>query len=459
MHKEISGHIEDMSPEEKEAITKKHTASDVDGDRASLEIVGFSSRFSIITPTHDPQYLDRLYDSLLEQTYGNWKWFVLLNGLFNLPEKIENDARVTVIPGAHLKGIGELKNVLCMRADGEYLVEVDHDDWLHPEALALLDQAIVENSNPEFLYSDFVNIKSDGTSDVYSSAFGWENYEFELHGAKYRANVAPPCNARSLYQIFYSPNHIRVWRKEFYEEIGGHDRTMEICDDHDLLCRTYLAGARMIHIPHPLYFYRLRGDRLNTYLVQNAEIQKKQQDVGNKYFYDLVHEESKRRGLRKIDLGGLHNSPPGYESLDIREGGDLQHNVAHGLPFEDNTIGVIRAVDFLEHIPSGADVVDLMGEIWRVLAPNGFLISSTPSTDGKGAFCDPTHVSFWNDLSFRYYCDPAFTKYVPEFKGAFQATRVWTNFPSDWHKDNNVPYVHADLMKVTREIRSDDAKQ
>ena len=137
---------------------------------------------------------------------------------------------------------------------------------------------------------------------------------------------------------------------------------------------------------------------------RNAEIQRVQQEVGNKYFYQLIEEETRRRGLHRVDLGGLHGSPEGYDRLDKYPGdGVIECDVTQGLPYKENSVGIIRAVDFLEHI-TPEYVIPLMNEIWRVLAPNGFLISSTPSSEGKGAFCDPTHVSFWNDLSFRYYC-------------------------------------------------------
>ena len=36
-------------------------------------------QFSIITPTHNTQYLVELYDSILEQTYNNREWVVVLN--------------------------------------------------------------------------------------------------------------------------------------------------------------------------------------------------------------------------------------------------------------------------------------------------------------------------------------------------------------------------------------------
>ncbi len=49
-----------------------------------------------------------------------------------------------------------------------------------------------------------------------------------------------------------------------------------------------------------------------------------------------------------------------------------------------------------------------MEEIYRVLKPGGMFESSTPSTDGRGAFQDPTHVSFWNINSWLYYSDDAY---------------------------------------------------
>ena len=41
-------------------------------------------------------------------------------------------------------------------------------------------------------------------------------------------------------------------------------------------------------------------------------------------------------------------------------------------------------------------VVELMNAIYRALVPGGWVLAATPSTDGRGAFQDPTHCSFWN---------------------------------------------------------------
>ena len=43
------------------------------------------------------------------------------------------------------------------------------------------------------------------------------------------------------------PNHVRIWERELYHQIGGHNSNVPIMDDHEILIRTFLA-TRMIHL-------------------------------------------------------------------------------------------------------------------------------------------------------------------------------------------------------------------
>jgi O-antigen biosynthesis protein len=100
----------------------------------------------------------------------------------------------------------------------------------------------------------------------------------------------------------------------------------------------------------------------------------------------------------------------GYVNIDIRPEckPDLVADLSCGLPFfRDDSVEKVAAVDFLEHVPIGR-VVPLIEEIYRVLKSGGVFESMTPSTDGRGAFQDPTHVSFWNMNSWIYYSDDAY---------------------------------------------------
>ena len=114
------------------------------------------------------------------------------------------------------------------------------------------------------------------------------------------------------------------------------------------------------------------------------------------------------RADMKLNLGCGFRRTEGYINIDksTRCPADMHLDVSDGLPFEDGSIEEVRAFDFLEHIPIGKTIY-VIEEIWRVLVPGGLLEHLTPSTDGRGAFQDPTHLSFWNRNSWFYYCDDA----------------------------------------------------
>jgi hypothetical protein len=255
-----------------------------------------------------------------------------------------------------------------------------------------------------------------------------------------------PITARSVCEIFYAPNHVRAWTRAAYWKAGGHDPRMSVCDDQDLIIRTYLAGVRFERCDMPLY--RQHMDGANTQTTRNAEIQKTQAQVRDKHLHALVREWCRREKLPMLDLGGAHSPAPGHIPVDrYAAPGGIQCDITKGLPFKDGEVGAIRASDFMEHIPVG-QVIPLMNEMHRVLAPGGWLHCHTPSTDGRGAFCDPTHVSFWNQLSMRYYTEKRFAAYIPEFIGRFQCVRNFTWHPSPWHAENQLPYVTSDLCAL-----------
>jgi len=110
--------------------------------------------------------------------------------------------------------------------------------------------------------------------------------------------------------------------------------------------------------------------------------------------------------MTKLNLGCGSKHIEGYINIDINEKVNPDHllNIElHGLkPYIDNRIDEVRAFDFLEHIRIGKTIF-VIEEIYRVLKPDGKFEHFTPSTDGRGAFQCPLHVSFWNINSWLYW--------------------------------------------------------
>lgn len=434
-------------------------------------------RFSVFTPTHDTQWLADCYRSLAGQSDGDWEWVVLRNGERPGPVPAEAlaDPRVRVLdtddvgfvylhgrPGA---SVGALKRAAVAACAGEILVELDHDDMLAAGCLRNLAE-VAAAAPGGFYYSDWAGVRPDGEAEVFDNGFGWEKYTAEVLGERRTCLRAFDATARALCEIHYAPNHVRAWHRTAYERAGGHDPAMPVGDDHDLVCRTFLAGVPFVHVRGPLYLYRASPD--STSHVRAGEIRRAQAATRDRYLHQLVAEWCGRARLPMLDLGGAHNPAPGHIPVDVSLpetdpalychtmivgtgrwpgaiGGDVM-TVLRGLP--PDSVGCVRAVDFIEHLPRD-QMVPFMNEVHRVLAPQGWLLSSTPSTDGRGAFQDPTHTNFVNENSFWYYTNGGYSKYLNgAVTGRFQAVRLWTDYPSRFHEQNNIPYVHADLCAV-----------
>ena len=95
----------------------------------------------------------------------------------------------------------------------------------------------------------------------------------------------------------------------------------------------------------------------------------------------------------------------------------------------------------------GCKSVDLHGG--RIAAD---LNECRPFGDGEiGAFQAPTHVSFWNSNSFWYYTRSEQAKFINS-PVLFEANRLKNFFPSEWHREHQIVYVKADLLKVAGRV-------
>lgn len=409
-------------------------------------------RFSIFTPSHDPKFLDNAYQSVIAQTVDDWEWVILLNNgaEWTVPDDSPCADNIKVVYSeTGSTNVGALKREAVSHCEGSILVELDHDDLLDSEALEKIGLAF-ESSHPTttLVYSDAAQILEDGEPDpsMFNLEHGWDYYGVPYGpGRTLLALKSMEPTPHNVSHIWYAPNHVRAFARWAYFASGGYNGSLSVLDDQDLMARLYLLGP-FVHIPECLYLQRTHGGNTQSDPVKNAFIQ-----VETIAQYDRTIEQAAlawclRQGHYAVDLGSAHGKPPKYLGVDLLDGPEVDFVAsALDLPFEDSSVGVVRAVDFLEHV---ADKVALMEEIHRVLVPGGMLISSTPSTDGRGAFQDPTHVAFWNENSFWYWTDRDLAKYVDGIKAKFQVSRLVTHFPSPWHAEHDIPYVAANLIAL-----------
>jgi glycosyltransferase involved in cell wall biosynthesis len=397
-------------------------------------------KFSIITPSHKYQiFIEELYESIINQTYQNWEWILYLNGEFKieqLSDKIKTDNRVNIY--TYYEGntsIGFIKNKAFNLGSGDILVEVDHDDLLTENCLEELNIAF-QNKEYGFVYSDNAKLKMNGDFQPYNPLYGWTYDKFNWKGQDLITMRSFEPSSQSISYIWYAPDHVRAWRKDIYQNLGGHNSEYTVCDDHELMIRTYLE-TKMYRISKTLYIYRITGD--NSWLQRNDDVQRITKELHNKWSQKLAERDADLKGLLKVDLGGGLFPRPGYLTID-QEGAEITCDLNDRIPLDDNSVGVINASHLIEHL---RDPLKTMSEIHRVLAPGGWAFIEVPSTDGRGAWQDPTHVSFWNENSFWYYTKKSHAQFIRNTKIKFSTMRLETN----WWK-NNIAVVNTHLVAI-----------
>lgn len=412
-------------------------------------------KFSIITPTHlKNSFLGDLYESLVAQTYENWEWVIYLNGveggldaLVNYPVlvAIKSDERIRIVVSDEINSkIGFNKNKAFHLGTGDVLVEVDHDDILTPDCLEELYKAF-QDPTVGFVYSDSITYHVNNEFTPYDAHYGWTYKKVMWRGKEhYSMNSFAP-TSHSMAYIWYAPDHVRAWRKSVYVSIGGHNVNLDVCDDHELVIRTYL-NTKMHHINKPLYVYRITGN--NTWLERNQAIQDTTRELFKQYAWDLACKDAKDRGLDVVELGGGINPRAGCNiNIDL-EDGNVTADLNNGIPLPDNSVGVINASHIIEHLN---DKHKIMAEIYRVLADDGWVFIQVPSTDGRGAFQDPTHVSYWNENCFWYYTRKDKAMFIRNDKIRFQEFKLDTFW---WEpRSDNIAITDAWLVAIKSDKR------
>src|SRR5690606_33035326 len=130
-------------------------------------------RFSIVTPVFDPppDVLRAMLRSVRSQTFGDWEHCIVddcsTDGRVRkiLDQAARADRRVRVAHRAQNGGIVAASNDALAMASGEFVVLLDHDDELTPDALQAVHEAIEADPEVDYLYSDEDKIDENGRCD------------------------------------------------------------------------------------------------------------------------------------------------------------------------------------------------------------------------------------------------------------------------------------------------------
>lgn len=226
---------------------EQHRAKPGDLSCQRVQSAAFTYRplVSIVVPCYktDRAYLSELLDSVLAQSYDNWELLLMdaspeWDAVANLAVAA-HDERVRRIELPDNGGIVVNTNAGIQLVAGDYIVFLDHDDILEPDALfhyvAALNKS-VEGERPQVLFCD---------EDMFQKTGEWGQPVF-----KTKLNV----------DLLYSHNcvtHFLMVEKALIDSIGMSPEDVAGAQDYDLTLRCLAAGARFEHVAHVLYHWRV----------------------------------------------------------------------------------------------------------------------------------------------------------------------------------------------------------
>jgi hypothetical protein len=200
--------------------------------------------FSVVMPTYktDPHWLKEAIESVRQQAYPYWELCIAddasdVPGVRSvLSAYSANDPRIKVVFLSDNGHISKSSNAALELATGEYVVLLDHDDRLAPQALYRLAQAIEADSSLDVLYSDEDKLFSDGTRQEPTCKPAW---------------------SPDYFLSFMYTGHISCFRTSLVRAVGGFRVGFEGSQDYDLMLRITERTDRVFHIPEVLYHWRV----------------------------------------------------------------------------------------------------------------------------------------------------------------------------------------------------------
>jgi GT2 family glycosyltransferase len=148
------------------------------------------------------------------------------------------DDRIHLVRNEEALGIAGATNVALSQAGGEFVALLDHDDTLAPDALEAVAAAIVERPEADFIYSDEVL---------------WGD------GGPVWVHLKPDWSLDLMRSVMYTC-HFSVYRRALVDELGGLRSEFDGSQDYDLALRVSERTDNIVHLPRPLYNWRIHGD-------------------------------------------------------------------------------------------------------------------------------------------------------------------------------------------------------
>lgn len=250
---------------------------------------------SVIVPIYKVEhYLNRAIDSVLKQTYSKLDVILVDDGSPDrcgeiCDEYARVDSRVRVI---HKKngGLSSARNCGLEIANGEYVIFVDSDDFIHPHMIERL-LAVAEKENCDIVQCCFFRFDSNIPKEELTD-------HIELI-SKYHA-------LEKIDNVVYMAAWNKIYKKELFANIRFPEG--KIHEDVGCTYKLFFASERIAVIPDALYGYYINPDSITTSKIKLNKI-----DLID--VYAEQYEFFKKNGLKHFANRSANNLAASFGTL------------------------------------------------------------------------------------------------------------------------------------------------
>lgn len=203
----------------------------------------YEPKISVVVPMYNTKevFLKDIVDSMMKQTYRNWE-LCLADGspkkLEYVDKYINQSEKILYKFLKENRGISGNTNSAIKMATGEYIAFLDHDDLLPAFSLYEIADAINNNRDVEFLYTD--------EDKIYD-------------GKRIKPHFKPDYAPDTLMSYNYIC-HFAVYKKDLFNRIGLLNGEFDGSQDYDIILRACEKAKKIVHIPKILYNWRMNED-------------------------------------------------------------------------------------------------------------------------------------------------------------------------------------------------------
>jgi glycosyltransferase involved in cell wall biosynthesis len=198
-----------------------------------------------ITNFNYARFIDKAIQSVISQTYSNIELIVIDDGSTDnsnevLAKYVCKD-NINIVFQEN-KGLNRTNNIALRMAQGEFIMRLDADDFLAPDAVEKMVAVFRDNDELGLVFPDYYYV----------------DLENHIIGREIRHRFTEEVT------LFDQPAHgaCTLIRTEYLKHLGGYNEDYSCQDGYDLWLR-FIALYKVANINEPLFYYRIHPDSLS----------------------------------------------------------------------------------------------------------------------------------------------------------------------------------------------------